>query len=220
MTTPRRHQRVLAWLAFGVLALAAEIIGRSLTHRLDLGRHVGTPSYGDADYYPIFLLAVKLAVALLLARLAWRFARARAAAHTGRRVLAAVGKRPGRSPRVRIELSPRLWLACFVLTSMIYLFQTDVEQLSKGRWPLLAPWLHSSALPAFAVVSVLMAVVWRAVAEWLSAYESYAKELVAEASRLATDAREPMAWPAAADRPSPRRLFGLAFESRPPPLPA
>jgi hypothetical protein len=74
MTRARRHHRILAWLAFGVLALAAEIIGRSLTHRFDLGRHVGTPSYGGADYYPMFLLAVKLAVALMLARLAWRFA--------------------------------------------------------------------------------------------------------------------------------------------------
>jgi hypothetical protein len=220
MTRARRHHRILAWLAFGVLALAAEIIGRSLTHRFDLGRHVGAPSYRDANYYPMFLLGVKLAVALMLARLAWRFARARAAARAGRRVLAAVGKRARRTPRVRIELSPRLWLACFVLTSTIYLFQTDVEQLSEGRWPLLAPWLHSSALPAFAVVSVLMAVAWRAVAEWLSEYESYAEELVAEASRLSLRTRETIAWPAAEDRTAPRRLFGLVFESRPPPLPA
>jgi hypothetical protein len=66
-----------------------------------------------------------------------------------------------------------------------------------------------------------MAVVWRAVAEWLSDYESYAEELVAQANRLSrVAAAEPMSWPAARHRTAPRRLFGLVFESRPPPLPA
>lgn len=221
MTSARRHQRILAWFAFGLLALAAEIVGRSLTHRFDFGRHVATPSYASADYYPMLLVAVKLAVALMLARLVWRFVRARSAARAGRRLLAAVGKEPLATPRVRIELSPRLWLGCFLLTSTIYLFQTDVEQLSEGRWPLLAPWLHSSALPAFAVVSVLMALVWRSVAEWLSDYESYAKKLVAQASRLSVTADPAVVWTAAGDgTTAPRRLFGIAFESRPPPLPA
>jgi hypothetical protein len=219
MTRARRHQRILAWLAFGLLALAAEIVGRSLTHRLDFGRHLATPSYASADYYPMLLVAVKLAVALMLARLAWRFVRARAAARAGRRVLAAVGRQPRRTPRVRIELSPRLWLGCFLLTSTIYLFQTDAEQFSEGRWPLLAPWLHSSALPAFAVVSVLMALMWRTVAEWLSDYESYAEELVEQASRISICAGR-VVWTAVEDGTAPRRLFGISFESRPPPLPA
>jgi hypothetical protein len=218
MTRPRRHQRILAWLAFGLLALAAEIIGRSLTHRLDFGRHVSTPSYSSADYYPMLLVAVKLAVALMLARLLWRFIRARAAARAGRRLLAAVGKEARRTPRVRIELSPRLWLGCFLLTSTIFLFQTDMERLAGSRWPLLGPWLHSSALPAFAVVSVFMAVIWRAVAAWLSDYESYAEELVAQAERLSV-ATAPAVWTAVEGSTAPRRLFGLAFESRPPPLP-
>jgi hypothetical protein len=221
MTRARRHQRLLAGLAFGVLALAAELVGRSLTHRFDVGRHVATPSYAAADYYPILLAAVKLAVALMLARLFWRFARARAAARAGRRLLAAVGAEPERRPRLRIELSPRLWLCCFVLTATIYLVQTDVEQLTDGRWPLLAPWVHSSALPVFAVLAVLMAVVWRAVAAWLSDYETYAEKLVARAKRLAVPEAS-SAWPAnrSSRSSAPRLLFGLVFECRPPPLPA
>jgi hypothetical protein len=39
----RRHQRLFSGLAFGLLALVAELVGRSLTHRLDVGRHVAAP---------------------------------------------------------------------------------------------------------------------------------------------------------------------------------
>ena len=55
MERARRHQRLLSGLAFGLLALVAELLGRSLTHRLDFGRHVAAPSYAHADYYPILL---------------------------------------------------------------------------------------------------------------------------------------------------------------------
>ena len=40
MERARRHQRLLSGLAFGLLGLVAELVGRSLTHRLDVGRHV------------------------------------------------------------------------------------------------------------------------------------------------------------------------------------
>jgi hypothetical protein len=65
MQRARRHQRVSAGLAFALLALVAELAGRSLTHRLDFGRHVAAPSYSGADYYPFLLAGVKLGVALL-----------------------------------------------------------------------------------------------------------------------------------------------------------
>ena len=81
-----------AGLAFALLALIAELTGRSLTHRLNVGQHVSSSGYSGAEYYPFLLAAVKLGVALLLARLAWRFVRAHTAARAGRRVLAAVGK--------------------------------------------------------------------------------------------------------------------------------
>ena len=72
MARAHRHQRLLSALAFGLLALVAELAGRSLTHRIDLGRHVATPSYAGTDYYPILLAVVKGGIALLLARLVCR----------------------------------------------------------------------------------------------------------------------------------------------------
>jgi hypothetical protein len=216
----RRHQRLFSGLAFALLALVAELVGRSLTHRLDVGRHVRTPSYSGADYYPFLLAAVKLGVALLLARLAWRFVRARMAARAARRVLAAVGKTATPVPRVRLELSPRLWLAAFAVTSTFALVHIDAEQAASGNWPLFWPWLHSSALPVFAVLSVLVALAWSAVSRWLNEYERYAEDTCARANRLATASTVPQEPPGTPVVLSPRKLFGLAFESRPPPLTA
>jgi hypothetical protein len=221
MERARRHQRLFAGLAFALLALVAELAGRSLTHRLDVGRHVRSPSYSGADYYPVLLVAVKLGVALLLARLAWRFVRARAAARAARRVLSAAGVRPALSaPRMRLELSPRLWLASFFVTSVFYLVQNDAEQAAAGSWPLLWPWLHTSALPVFAVLAVLVALAWGAVASWLSEYERYAQDACARAELVGASPEPARPRPRHEAEVSPRKLFGLAFESRPPPLPA
>ncbi len=111
----KARQRFLAGLALGLVALIAELAGRSLTHRLDVGRHVGRVSYAHADYYPFLLAGVKIAVALLLAGLAWRVVKAHAAARAARRLAAALGVQSiRRTPRVRVELSARLWLLSFV----------------------------------------------------------------------------------------------------------
>jgi len=96
--------------------------------------------------------------------------------------------------------------------------QNDAERLSEGRWPLLAPWLHTAALPVFAVLSVVVALVYRAVENWLSDYESYARETAARASRLLGSLPAPR--PTVGELVAPRSLFGLAFEVRPPPAPA
>ncbi|MGB2952330.1 MAG: hypothetical protein WBB74_02920 [Gaiellaceae bacterium] len=223
MKRARRHQRLLAVLAFGLLALVGELAGQSLSQRLNFfGRNIASPSYSSESYYPFMLAAVKIGIALLLARLAWRFVKARSAARAGRRLLAAVGARPSREvPRVRLSLSPRLWFMSFAVTSLFYLLQTDAEGLSAGvRWPLLTPWLHTSALPVFAVLAVLMAFVWGVVARWLADYESYAEATCAHARRITADSP---CRPSRSHRDvlvAPRHLFGLAFESRPPPLPA
>ncbi len=220
MERARRHQRLLARLALVLLALIAELLGRSLSHRLDFGRHVAAPSYSGADYYPILLVVVKVSVALMLARLAWRFVKARSVARAARRLLAAQGSPAARCrPRVRLELSPRLWLGSFLVTSLIYLLQTDAEGISAGRWPLLAPWLHTACLPVFAVLSVVVALVYRAVERWLSDYETYALRTAARATRVAAGLL-PAPRATLADLIRPRSLFGLAFESRPPPLSA
>ncbi len=196
----------------------AELAGRSLTHRLNVGRHVGS-RYASADYYPFLLAGVKVALALLLARLAWRFVKARSAAQAGQRLLEAVGVRPTRAaPRFRLQLSPRLWFAAFAVTSLFSLIQTDAERLSAGQWSLLDPWLHTSALPVFAVLAVLFALVWSAVAHWLREYEQYAQATAAHARCVTSPAREPAPVRARDARIAPRRLFGLVFESRPPPL--
>ncbi len=220
MDRARRHQRLLARLALVLLTLIAELLGRSLTHRLDFGRHVAAPSYSGADYYPVLLAVVKVGVALMLARLVWRFVKARSVARAARRLLPADESTARlRGPRIRLELSPRLWLGAFVGTSLMYLVQMHAEGISSGRWPLLAPWLHSSALPVFAVLSVFVALLYRTVERWLSAYETYAAETAARASVLGSD--EPsMPRVAIAERTTPRGLFGLAFEVRPPPAPA
>ena len=205
MERARRHQRALARIALIFLALCAELLGRSLSHRLDFGRHVSA-GYSGADYYPFLLAAVKVGLALMLARLAWRFGKAT-------RLLASNGGRC--RPKVRIELSPKLWLGSFLTTSLIYLVQVDAEGISSGRWPLLGPWLHTSALPVFAVLSVVVALVYRAVEQWLAEYETYAQESARRARRSAATLPAPRS--ALADLIAPRSLFGLAFEVRPPP---
>jgi hypothetical protein len=221
VTRARRHQTFLARLALGLLALVAELAGRSLTHRLNLGEHVRSPSYAHTDYYPFLLAVVKFGVALMLARVAWRFVKARAVAAAAHRFLAAHGSELSCSrPRMRIQLSARLWLGAFLATSVIFLVQTDAEQASAGRWPLLGPWLHTSALPVFAVLAVVVAIVYSAAARWLADYETYARES-AERARLVGRATSRALRPKPrVEIAAPRSLFGLAFEVRPPPAPA
>lgn len=209
----RRYHRLLSALAFCVLAVAAEVVGRSLTLRIDIGRHVAAPSYAAAAWYPFLLAALKLGIALLLARIAWRIGRARALARAGSGMLAAVGRRGRRAPRVRLSLSPALWLRSFALTSLLYLAQADV-----ARGGVLSPWLHSSALPVFAVLSVVVAVLFGAVARWLDDYEDYAHATWRAARRASAGAAPAGIRRAGRVPPPPRRLFGLALDSRPPPL--
>lgn len=193
------RQRWLARVALALLALIAEIAGRSLAHRMDVGRHVGPLSYRHETYYPFVLAAVKVGVALMLARVAWRVLKAH-------RLASLIGR-----PRMRIELSAKLWLASFFATSVLYLVQMDVDTGSPVLWP----WLHTSALPVFAVLSVVVAMLYRSVELWLRDYEQLAAHAAACIRKLEADRALPVDLHVAL---APRRLFGLAFESRPPPL--
>lgn len=188
-------KRLLARLALALLALAAELAGRSLTHRIDIGRHVGRVSYEHAAYYPFLLAGVKIGIALMAARVAWRFFRARR-----------VASLLDRSPRVRVQLSWKLWLASYAVTSTLYL-------ANMGTYAV----LHSSALPVFAVLSVIVAALYRSVELWLREYERLAARTVAFVRRLLVETRTHQHTLVTS---TPRALFGLAFESRPPPLPA
>ncbi len=213
MTRARRHRRLSAALAFGLLAFVAELAGRSLTHRIDVGRHLAAPGgYATADYYPILLAVVKVVCALAVAAVGWRIARALVAARAARLRLGA-----GRAPRLRLELSVRLWLISFWVTALIYLVQTDAERVAVGQWPLLAPWLHSSALPIFSLLAVAVALLFGAVARWLSELDRFVES--AHAAARVRAGRDTRLHPTSFLAP-PRRLFGLALQSRPPPTAA
>ncbi len=217
MERARRHQRLSSALAFVLLAVLAELIGAGLTHRINLGRDVRPPSYSHAAYYPAVVAAVKVGIALLLASLVRRMLRAHALERAARRV---VGVVDGEMPRVRITISPRLWLAFFAVTATTYLVHADAARAATGRWALFFPWVHSSALPVFAVLSVLLAVLWSAVQRWLADYEQWAED-AARLARMLGRATPPEArFPQFVPAVPPRRLFGLVLDSRPPPVAA
>jgi hypothetical protein len=208
------RRRLAARVAFALLALLAELTGRELTMRLDrafLVRPLATPT---TPYYPFLLAGVRALAALVVGAAAWRIVRAHATAAAAERLLPTRARRP----RPRLALSPRVWLWAFAATSLFYLAQTDAAGLPDGRFSLLAPWLHTYALPVFALLSLLLALAWTAVRDWTTEVERYAAVAVARASRLLGAAGPPARPGRAGDDRAPRRLFGLAFESRPPPL--
>jgi len=206
---------------FAVLVVAAEVAGRSLTAHVNRALHVAPLARTDTSYYPFLLVGVKIAGALTLAALVARGLRAWAAADAGNRLLAAAGHRHDTpSPRLRPGLSPRVWAASFASTSVLYLVHQSIDGAADGRWTPFAPWLHTYALPVFAVVSVLVALAWR-LASWLHAIEEFADRTLARVRRILTSHKPaPRRHARPTDDAGPRRRFGLAFESRPPPLPA
>jgi hypothetical protein len=205
---------------FGLLALVVELTGRSITHRLDHRVRVEPLAAPMAPYYPFVLAGVRILAALVLAAVAWRLVRAHAAATAGEAFLRTIGGRRFRSPRLRLELTPRLWLASFGATSLWFLVQNDAGRLSEGRWPLFAPWLHTYSLPVFAVLSVLLAVAWNAVRNWIVDVERYIADTFERVCRALRGAALSVRPTRPCDDRAPRHLFGAAFESRPPPLPA
>jgi hypothetical protein len=219
----RRPARIagLEVAGFALLALVGELTGRNITFRLDDAVVVRPRAAPMAAYYPFVLAGIRLAAALGLAWIVWRLLRAHATAALGETVLRAVGHRRLGAPRLRLKLDPRLWLAAFGATSLWYLVQSDVERLSEGRWPLLAPWLHTYSLPVFAVLSVVLALGWGAVRNWLHELERYASDVFALVCRaLRRDGALPVRPGRPCDDRAPRHLFGVVFESRPPPFPA
>ena len=205
---------------FVLLALICELTGRSVTVRLDRLFHVAPLAAPMASYYPFLLAAIRVVAALALAGVAWRLLRAHGIANGGEALMRPVGQRRVGAPRLRIRLTPKLWLASFGATALWFLIQNDAEQVSEGRWPLLAPWLHTYALPVFAVLSVLLALGWSMGRDWLDEVEAYAAAIV---SRVCRALRPTAALPTRrcfCDERAPRQLFGASFESRPPPLPA
>lgn len=215
-----KRRRTAAMTAFALLAVIAEVAGRSITAHVDRALHVAPLASTNASYYPFLLAAVKSGAAVGLAWLLWRIVRARATTRAGARLVHTLGHRHAPfATRVRLTLSPRLWLASFVTTSLAYLIQTDVERVAVGQWPLFAPWLHTYALPVFAVLAVFVALGWGVVARWLAEADRYAAATFARVRRiLSGNAPVPVRRARPTDARGPRTLFGLSFESRPPPL--
>ena len=219
LTRPGRRREAAT---FVLLLVLAEVAGRSATTRVDRALHVEPLAPSSASYYPFVLVAIKILAALGVAALLARGIRAHASADAGRRLLDRVGHAGRRrAPRLQVGLSARAWLASFTGTSLAYLVWADVDGATHGRWPLLAPWLHTYALPVFAALSVLVALAW-SVSRWLRAVEEFGVRAIAHARRImrAVLQRERPRHARPVDDVGPRRRFGLAFESRPPPLPA
>jgi hypothetical protein len=218
MRAPVTRRRGL--LSFGVLVAVADAAGHALTRHVDAALHVAPLANKTADWYPLALAGVKIVGAVALAALLARFLRARATADAGERLLLALGHHHERSVAPRPALSLRVWAAAFAVTSVAYLVQTDAEDAYHGTWSLFTPWLHTYALPVFALLAVLAAVAW-SLARWVHAVEEYAVRTYARACRILSAAlvAVPRRRPPLGDR-TPRRRFGLAFESRPPPLAA
>lgn len=215
-----QRRRVTAMAAFALLALVAELTGRSITIRLDADFQIAPLTTPSTPYYPFLLAGVKIAAGLAAAALVWRVVRAHLAVTAGNRLLSTIGhRRASYIPRPRLRVSPKLWFASYGATSLWYLLQNDGRRvLTEGRWPALAPWLHTYALMVFAVLAIVLALGWGVVRDWLADVEEYAAATVAFVRRFFRVVMVAPSLHAADDHHSPRRLFGLSFESRPPPL--
>ena len=209
----RRSRSSWSWPRSRVAACTAQV---------DRWLHVEPLANSGTNYYPFLLVGVKIAGALALALLLARVTRVRAGAEAGERLLAALGHAARAAPpRLRPGLSPRSLARLVCGDLVVYLVHIDAEGIASGRWPLLAPWLHTYALPVFAVLSVVVAVVWALHAlarRRRGATRAHVRRASAGSSRVRSHIRT-AARTSASTRP-PRRRFGLAFESRPPPLPA
>ena len=209
------RRRRLAAGALLVAVLAGEVAGRWLAAHLPLVGDVPRRGHGGLDAWPLVVVAAKLGMALVLARLTWRTVKARRLAAAGERI---VRLSPGvrhRRPLPAVGLSPRVWLVSFTAMSLLYLVPTSTEEIASGCWPLVTPWLHTQALPVFAILAVVVAVLWRTVSRWLAALERYGERL-----RREVQSRGVVLFglrPESPDSRAPRARFGLSFESRPPP---
>lgn len=214
----RLPRRLLAVGAFLILVLAGEVAGRWVVATVALADHAPRRSHGGGlDAWPAMVIGAKIGIALVLARLLWRLGRAHRVARGAECVARAFGQRSLR-PRPTVGVSARAWLGSFSAMSVLYVLPSTSAEATAGCWPILTPWLHTQALPVFAVVAVVVAVLWRTVSRWLAELERYGECLrqLIRSSRAPTRLR----WRPRSVVLAPRTLFGLAFECRPPPTPA
>lgn len=214
MKLSSRQKALLTLLA---LAVAGEVAGRWAITQLPLVSRVPARSHDGLDAWPVIVIVAKAGLAIILASVTWRLGRAHRVALAAERLLASTGRTQSR-PDITIGLSFRVWAAAFLLMAGLYLVPTSTAELGSGCWPILAPWIHTPALPIFAIIAVLIALVWRTLSRWLEALEGYSRGLQALLRRLV----RPLARRHRTGAPfaSPRSRFGVSFECRPPPLDA
>ena len=216
MERARRHQRLLSALAFGLLALVAELAGRSLTHRLEL-----RPPRRDAELRGRRLLPVparrregrRSRSLLARARLALR-PRARAARAGG----AARARRHGAPralPRLRLDaLAAALARVLRASTSVFYLVQTDAEGARRPLAAALAVAAHLGAARLRRARGPLSRSSGAPCAAGSPTYEQYAQATVARARRLARAAHRCRVRAARTEPPRFRRGASSGSPSR------
>ena len=211
------RRQVTAAAGFALLALLAEVTGRELTNRLDGALNVEPFATPTTRYYPFLLAGVRAIAALVVAAAVWRVCRAHASAAAGERLL---GNRRPAPASARAPLAAPL--ACVLLRDRALVPRPD-RRRPPLPWPLAAVCAVAAHLRAAGLRRLLdraRARLGRAVRDWLADVEKYAAATFARASRMLRAAALPPHARLVGDDRAPRRLFGLAFESRPPPLPA
>ena len=195
--------------------LAGEVAGRWLVANLPFFDQVPRRAQGGPDAWPALVVAAEVAVALLLARLGWRAVRALRVAAAGERMVR-LRQHAAARPTPTIGLSPRAWLASFTAMAVLYVVPTSMAEASAGPWPLVAALWQTQALPVFAVLAAVVAVLWRTVSGWLAALERYG-ELLGSVIRSARAAVCAVRRRGRCADGAPRSRFGVAFQCRPPP---
>ena len=98
--------------------------------------------------------------------------------------------------------------------SSLSLFASLLPSFYSPRCP---SGLQSLALPVYAVLAVLVAMVWSAVCRWLAEYEQFAENAARRARGLVRVRPQAVNFPRIVLAVPPRRRFGLVVDSRPPP---
>ena len=156
----------------GLLTLVAELTGRSITHRLD--HRVRRRAARGADGALLPVPARGRAASWRRSR--WPRSPGASCARTPRRLRArrSCARSVSGASRRRVcalRLTPRL-VARLVRGDLALVPRAERRRAAlQGRWPLFAPWLHTYSLPVFAVLSVLFAVAWNAVRDWMPEVE-------------------------------------------------
>ncbi len=218
------RRRSIAVAAFALLALVTELVGRSVTIRIDRALSVDPLATPTTPYYPFLLAGVKVVAALAAAALVWRVLRAHA--DGDRRRTGCCRRSAHRRPRLRLRLSrPALGapLARVVRRDLALVPRPD-RRGARLAGALAAARAVAPHLRARRSSPCSRSCSRSAGAPSATGSPTSSEYAAATFARVRRDPPRRHAAPAAAasrrTTARPRRLFGLAFESRPPPLPA